>query len=161
MYQIVAQISHFNSIGGTNILCDLVNDPLNPAPWSNTAISEYLESNATVPWFLKTFEADTSSNASQFSNIRYLGKGMESKALFGSDIKANPTYDAYKRDIGIMNVFFGETMIMKFTKKNQMSIFEFISQIGGSLGFATGVSMISVLELIYWMTFRLLGQQKK
>ena len=85
----------FNSIGGTNILCDLVNDPLNPAPWSNTAISEYLESNATVPWFLKTFEADMSSNASKFSNFRHLGKGMESKALFGSDIKANPIYDPY------------------------------------------------------------------
>ena len=130
-----------------------MNDPLNTAPWSSTAISEYLESNATIPWFLKTFESDRSSNASQSSNFRYLGKEMESIALFDSDINTNPIYDAYQRDNGIMNVFFGGKMIMTFTKKNQMSIVEFISQIGGSLEFATGVSMISVLELIYWMTF--------
>ena len=138
-----------------------MNDPLNTAPWSSTAISEYLESNATIPWFLKTFESDRSSNASQSSNFRYLGKEMESIALFDSDINTNPIYDAYQRDNGIMNVFFGGKMIMKFTKKNQMSIVEFISQIGGSLEFATGVSMISVLELIYWMTFRLFGRQEK
>ena len=78
---------------------------------------------------------------------------MESIALFDSDINTNPIYDGYQRDNGIMNVFFGGKMIMTFTKKNQMSIVEFISQIGGSLEFATGVSMISVLELIYWMTF--------
>ena len=130
-----------------------MNDPLNTAPWSSTAISEYLESNATIPWFLKTFESDRSSNASQSSNFRYLGKEMESIALFDSDINTNPIYDAYQRDNGIMNVFFGGKMIMKFTKKNQMSIVEFISQIGGSLEFATGVSMVSVLELICWMTF--------
>ena len=86
---------------------------------------------------------------------------MESIALFDSDINTNPIYDGYQRDNGIMNVFFGGKMIMTFTKKNQMSIVEFISQIGGSLEFATGVSMISVLELIYWMTFRLFGRQEK
>ena len=103
-----------------------MNDPLNTAPWSSTAISEYLESNATIPWFLKTFESDRSSNASQSSNFRYLGKEMESIALFDSDINTNPIYDAYQRDNGIMNVFFGGKMIMTFTKKNQMSIVEFI-----------------------------------
>ena len=149
-----------NNIGGTSILCDLVNDPLNPAPWSNTAITEYQESNATVPWFLKTFQADRTTNASKFSNFRYLGKGLESNALFGSDIKANPTYDAFERDIGIINVFFKDKMILKYTKKNKMSIFEFISQLGGSVGLAMGMSLISVVELIYWMTFRLFGRQE-
>ena len=146
-----------NSIGGTSILCDLVNDPLNPAPWSNIAIHEYQESNATVPWFLETFQADRSSNASKFSNVRYLGKGMESNAIFGSDIKANPTYDAFEVDIGVMNVFFGDEMIMKYTKENRMSTSDFMSQIGGSVGLAMGVSIISVVEMIYWLTFRLFG----
>ena len=150
-----------NSIGSTSILCDLVDDPLNPAPWSNIAKHEYQESNATVPWFLETFQVGSSSNSTKFSNVRYLGKGMESNALFGSDIKANPTYDAFEMDIGIMNVYFGKEMILKYTKKNRMSTFDFMSQIGGSVGLAMGVSIISVVEIIYWLTFRLFGRQNQ
>ena len=146
-----------NNIGGNSILCDLVNDPLNPAPWSNLATTEYQESNETLPWFLEIYQKAQSSNASKFSNIRHLGKGKESNALFGSDIKANPTYDAFEKDIGILNVFFGNEKMLKYTMKNQMSIFNFIAQIGGSLGFAMGVSLISFVEIIYWLTFKLFG----
>ena len=85
---------------------------------------------------------------------------MESNALFGSDIKANPTYDAFEMDIGILNVYFGKEMIMKYTKKNRMTTSDFMSQIGGSVGLAMGVSIISVVELIYWLTFKLFGQQQ-
>ena len=82
---------------------------------------------------------------------------MEANAIFGSDIEANPTYDAFEKDIGILNVFFEDEMIIKYTMKNQMSIFDFMAQIGGSLGFAMGVSMISLVELIYWITFKFFG----
>ena len=107
--------------------------------------------------FLHQHQNENISNASKFSNIRYLGKGMESNAIFSSDIKANPTYDAFEKDIGILNVFFGNEMMMKYTMKNQMSTSNFMAQIGGSLGFAMGVSLISFVEIFYWMTFKLFG----
>ena len=113
--------------------------------------------NETIPWYLETSTLSNQSKAStqKFSNIRALGMGMESNAIFSSDLKMNPTYDAFERDIGIINVFFGEEKVLKYVTKNEMSVLSFMSQIGGSLGLAMGISFISVVEFFYWFTFRL------
>ena len=73
----------------------------------------------------------------------------------------HPTYSAYERDIGTVNVFFGNAHSTKYIKKNRMSGFGFLSQVGGSVGLAMGISMISVVELFYWFTIRLFKDVKK
>ena len=70
----------------------------------------------------------------------------------------NPTYDAYEKDIGIINVYFANRDALKYETANRLTFSDFIYQIGGSLGFVMGVSMISVVEVFYWIFFRLLGR---
>ena len=79
----------------------------------------------------------------------------EANWMFPSQMKGDQTYDAFKKDIGIVNIFFGEERILKYVTLNRMSTLDFLSQIGGSLGLFMGISIISVIELIYWFTFRL------
>ena len=138
-------------------MCDLIDSTMNPAAWTDVAQNEYRIANETIPWYLETSALSNHSKAStqKFSNIRALGMGRESNAIFSSDLKMNPTYDAFERDIGIINVFFGEEKVLKYVTKNEMSVLSFMSQIGGSLGLAMGISFISVVEFCYWFTFRL------
>ena len=145
--------------GGTNLLCKLVDGSLNPAPWMKLAQDEFERGGESLPPYLKTLSDDTHNlmKNRKFSNKRSRlhaqnGKSVE---LFQSELLKNPWYDAFEKDIGIINVFFAEKKITKYVTANRMTIFDFISNIGGSLGLAMGISILSVVELIYWITFRL------
>ena len=83
----------------------------------------------------------------------------KSNLIFLSEFEAEQTYDAFKKDIGIVNIFFGKEKISRYLTSNRMSNSEFLVQIGGSLGFYMGVSIISVIEIFYWFTFRLFRNQ--
>ena len=148
------------NLGSTSLLCDLVNSAINPAPWINIAQSEYKNAKQDVPYFLDTNSAGTTSSIKKFSNQRSRADD-ESDLIFTSDLKKNPSYDAFKDDIGIINVFFKDKKIMKYVTANRMSFFDFLSQIGGSLGLVMGISLISLVEIIYWFIFRLLGGMGK
>ena len=64
-------------------------------------------------------------------------------------------YNAYEKDIAIVTFFFESSDSFEFLKQSKTSVIEFISQIGGLLGLCMGFSFISVVELIYWLTFKL------
>ena len=74
--------------------------------------------------------------------------------MFLTDVQKNPTYDAFEDDIGIVNIFFVDSTIKKFITSNKMSVFDYITEIGGSLGLFMGISIISVIEFFYWFLFR-------
>ena len=81
-------------------------------------------------------------------------EGMERSALFKIEMENNPTYDAFERDIGFVNIFFGRGYSTRYIKKNRMSGYDFLSQVGGSVGLAMGISIISLVEILYWFTLR-------
>ena len=139
------------TIGGTSMLCALVDGPMNPAPWMSTAQNEFINANQTVPWYLDTESTGMETSIKQFPNQRKLMINN----MFPSQLAGHPYYDAYERDIGVLNIFFSEKKILKYATKNRMSDLDFLSQIGGSLGLAMGISIISVIEIIYWFAFRL------
>ena len=142
---------------GTNLLCDLENGPFNPAPWMDIAQNEYMKANETIPWYLDITQQNEAANFRRLydrrSKVGY--EGITSNLLFLSDVEKYPTYDAFENDIGIINVYFSTDRTMKYVKKNRMSSYDFLSQIGGSIGLAMGISMISFVEIIYWFTIRL------
>ena len=146
------------TLGGTSLLCDLVNSAINPAPWIDIAQTEYTNANQTVPYFLNTAASTISSDKTLFSDQRSRrGDGdYESNLIFTSDLDENPAYDAFKEDIGIINVFFKDKKIMQYVTANKMTFFDFLSHIGGSLGLVMGISLISIVEFIYWVLFRLI-----
>jgi hypothetical protein len=146
-------------IGSTGILCDLTHNPLNPAPWTHIASNEYGTLSKSAPWYFDTLlvDKDTNATTTRFSDRRskMTGENMNKNLIFPTDLKQNPTYDAFEKDIAIINIFFSDKELTKFVKSNRMSTYGFLAQIGGSLGFAMGVSIITMIEFFYWFTFQL------
>ena len=67
----------------------------------------------------------------------------------------NPTYNAYEKDIAMVNFYFDKSSILQYIRQERMTKVDYISQIGGLLGLFLGISFISGIELIYWATVRL------
>ena len=86
----------------------------------------------------------------RFSNKRNRLHEETSDQLFLTDVQRNPIYDAFEDDIGVVNIFFVDSTIKKFITSRKMSVFDYITEIGGSLGLFMGISIISVIEFIYW-----------
>ena len=138
------------------MLCALVDGPMNPAPWMNTAQNEFITANQTLPWYLDTDGKQAEISKRHFTNERRQVENEGGpRSMFPSQLSEHPTYDAFKKDIGILNIFFSEKKILKYVTKNRMSELDFMSQIGGSLGLAMGMSIISFIEIIYWFAFRI------
>lgn len=147
---------------GTNYLCDMVNGNLNPAPWTYLAQTEYANAspNDSLPWYLETDASKLKEIEGRMKKFpdqrrRVTEPSAEQSALFKSDLEKNPTYNAFEKDIGIVNIFFGKSYSTKYVKKNRMTGFDFLSQVGGAVGLAMGISIVSVVEIIYWFTIRL------
>ena len=159
-YSELQNCDHTNT--GSNMICDLLNNGLNPAPWISMAQNEFQEGNQSVPSYLITNSNETTQktdeNMTKFSDVRYriLDKKHKHNVLFLSELSKNPTYNAFQKDIGLINVFFGDKHIVTYAKRNRMTFSDFMSKIGGSAGLAMGISIISCIEIVYWFTFRLL-----
>ena len=135
-----------------SFLCGLVNKQMNPAPWLTDVQNEYLSENESIPWYL-----DTYSSKSIFSDLRSRNNEHSNsyEEIFVTKQKKNPTYNAFEKDIGVVNVFFDKSTISKYEKANRLSTFEFLVQIASTLGFYMGISILSLVEIIYWFGFRL------
>ena len=80
-------------------------------------------------------------------------------------------YNAYEKDIAIVNIFFGESTVFgikpqfhshpktfvvpEFERSPKMTWLDFISGFGGFCGLFLGISFVSVVEILYWFSIRL------
>ena len=147
-----------DSINAGSFLCGLNSGGINPPPWIMDAQNEFLNANQNVPEYLNTGLSHKTEKNGRFSSqrFRYPEGNVDDDEIFAAKVKMNPHYNAFEKDIGIVNVFFAKEYVPKYVKANRWSIFDFLSQIGGSLGLFMGISVISVAEIIYWLIFRLL-----
>ena len=163
------QCDHTNT--GTNSLCDMVNGDFNPAPWTYLTQIEYKNAlpNESLPWYLETDATklmEIEGQIRKFTDQRrkIFDPTTKNSALFKSDLEQHPTYNAFEKDIGIVNIFFGNSYSTQYVKKNRLTWFDFLSQVGGAIGLAMGISIVTVVEIFYWFTIRLLrcywGKQK-
>ena len=81
---------------------------------------------------------------------------MKGNIVFSASLENNSKYDAYEKDIAMVTFFFEASTIFEYTREERMTLIQYISQIGGLLGLCLGFSFISGVEIIYWMTIRLL-----
>ena len=86
----------------------------------------------------------------------FLVKSVKGNVVFSASLENNPKYDAYEKDIAMVTFFFETPTIFEYTREERMTLIQYISQIGGLLGLCLGFSFISGVEIIYWMTIRLL-----
>ena len=67
----------------------------------------------------------------------------------------NPSYDAYEKDIAVVDFIFESNTVFEYRREQKMIFVQYISQIGGLLGLWMGFSFISAIEILYWCTVRL------
>ena len=162
-YQTTISYSELQKCDDSNIgsaFCDLTKGEINPAPWTSDVQNEYLAANESVPWFLETNETKIAMGGRRFSDLRsrYLKQKNGRGAIFADKMRMNPYYNAFEEDIGVLNVFFSEEKVTRYVKANKGSTFDFISQMGGSLGGFMGISILSIVEIFYWVFFRFFGK---
>ena len=80
-------------------------------------------------------------------------------------------YNAYEKDIAIVNIFFGESTVFgryfiayvlyqkyfdsEFERLPKMTWLDFISGFGGFCGLCLGFSFVSIVEVLYWFSLKL------
>ena len=163
VYEATATYSKLPGCDSTNVgssFCSLNHGEMNPPPWITDAQNEFLNANQRIPSYLETDLSHKALENPKFSSqrSRYKKGHVDEDEIFAAKVKMNPNYNAFEKDIGIINVFFANDHVPKYMRANRWSIFDFLSQIGGSLGLFMGISVISVAELFYWLIFRLLGK---
>ena len=74
-------------------------------------------------------------------------------------------YNAWEEDIAVVNIFFGKDTVMgeknligkipeifpEFERSIRMGPVDFVAPLGGLFGLCLGFSIISFLEIIYWI----------
>ena len=74
---------------------------------------------------------------------------------FKNDFVTNSVleYDAFDKDIAILNVFFETPTVLEYTTQHSITWFDFISAVGGIGGLFIGFSIVTILEII-WLLFQ-------
>ena len=69
-------------------------------------------------------------------------------------------YDAYDEDIAILNIYFDTVSVMQFGTQASQGWIDFFSNVGGLLGLCIGLSIVTIIELV-WLCFRLIGNARR
>ena len=135
---------------GTSPLCDLENADMNPPIWTQMVQEEFKGGNIDVPDYAKP-------NTTKLSNIRksIIDPGMVKDLTFLHYYKNHKTYNAFEKDIAIVNFYFDQLSVVQFRRSLRMTMIDFVSQMGGLLGLGLGFSFVSAMEIVYWITIRL------
>jgi hypothetical protein len=135
---------------GVSDLCNLELTGSLPHPQIfGTQVLDQLKSttNGSMP----VFAANVSSQK------RYLKRTILMDNVFSS---LDREYNAYDDDIAILNVYFDTSSVMQFGTQASQEWVDFFSNVGGLLGLCIGLSLVTIIELI-WLCFRLIGNARR
>ncbi|XP_045539292.1 pickpocket protein 28 [Papilio machaon] len=92
----------------------------------------------------------------EISYFERLSTAPLNKALIGqySTILLNRTPDYFTENMLLVHFYFEDNTFMRFTKGEIFGLTEFLSNTGGLLGLCMGFSIMSVVELLYFLTLR-------
>merc|ERR1711962_782207 len=83
------------------------------------------------------------------------GKSRAERELLVSLTQGSAFYNAFEKDIAVVNIFFASSTVFAFERSKRMTWLDFISNLGGVCGLCLGISFISITELVYLFTLRL------
>ena len=83
----------------------------------------------------------------------FIGQEMKdiSKAQYKLKDDQEFAQERFKRDISVLNFFFDTPIITQIGLEMRVSMFDKLSAIGGTLGLYTGISIITIVETIWWL----------
>ena len=129
-------------------LCTMDLDKITkPEIWGRQVIDQFMKSLGKIPTYLNNVE----------SSYRRIKDSYVLQNFF-EDLPKE--YDAYEKDIAVLNVFFDSTTVMKFKSQKRQSWTDYFANVGGALGLCIGLSIITVVELI-WLCLRMVGLCKR
>jgi hypothetical protein len=59
--------------------------------------------------------------------------------------------ERFERDISVLNFYFDTPIITQIGLEMRVSMFDKLSAIGGTLGLYTGISIITIIETVWWL----------
>ncbi len=123
---------------GVNPICN-INDKSLPQPtkFSTQIITDYITKKQKFPTFLKKYK----SNQRPFSKLNYFTQNED-------------TYDAYLRDIAMLEVYFKTSTVIQLGSQPLMTWIDYFSTVGGLLGLVLGMGIVSFIEIV-WLIIRL------
>ena len=131
---------------GASPLCDLDTSNMNPTIWAEDARNSFNAVVGEIPGYLLTGP----DNKTIHSNKRYREANTEATLFHGQD----PTYDAFEKDIAVVKFYFEKNGVVQFKRRASNNWSDFMSQVGGNAGLGVGFSIISAIEIIYWITIK-------
>merc|ERR1712128_232109 len=85
----------------------------------------------------------------------YATDEMKKNEMLKTLTKSEPRYNAFERDIVVLNIFFGKSTAIEYEKSRRMTETDFLSNLGGLFGLCLGFSIISFIEIVYWFIIRM------
>ena len=73
------------------------------------------------------------------------------KILYNITDNDNFAEERFRKDISVLNFFFDTPIITQIGLKMRVSTFDKLSAIGGTLGLYTGISIITMIETVWWL----------
>lgn len=102
---------------------------------------------------LDEFQIHLKKNPSYLKSIH---SSLRTKSGFyfgGTFHLINRSYDAYEKDIAIVQVYFDTPTAVKFLTEPRLSWIDYISNVGGLLGLCVGLNIVTIIE-IAWLIMR-------
>ena len=128
---------------GVSRLCNLDNKELpQPTKYGTQVLDEYY-SRQLDPSFIRGLE----------SSIRNYSVTLPNGDVFTQNPK---TYDAYEKDIALVQIFFRKSTIIQMGRQARMNWIDYFSTVGGLLGLVLGMGIVSFIEL-FWVCLRLVA----
>ena len=125
-------------------MCTVGEDtPLTPQIWGRQVIESYMKRKGSVPEYLVKVQSSKRTIKDSYVLTNFF-----------EDLPKE--YDAYEKDIAVLNVFFDSTTVMLFKSQRRQSWLDYFSAVGGALGLCIGLSIITVVELV-WLCLRMAG----
>ena len=139
---------------GTSALCLLRDNYMNPPVWSEEVRDEFRREMGVIPEYLikDRIKKPIHSNQRKFAPT----EAKQKSTLFKQKITKEPAYDAFENDIALVSFYFDEQEVGELKMSRRMTFSDFVSQAGGLMGLGLGISLISLAEIIYWCSIRLL-----
>ena len=126
-------------------LCDF-KSILDPPVWGSKMDDEVTDQAGAKPNWIKSGPSRRS----------WMQEEDSQEQVFKVENKNRPLYEAYEKDITVATFYFDSPTSYEYTREARMTIVAFISKVGGIAGVWIGFSLLSVVEMIYWLTIRLL-----
>ena len=133
---------------GSSGLCNLDKNlsTMNPSLLSNPVRNEFWISQIGM---LPDYVAPSIDNLPS-TRVYQISEREQKHLAFKSNFAKNREYDAFRKDIALVNFYFEHAHVQKYKRQPRLKNEDFIAQLGGLFGLAIGVSLISVFETFWY-----------